>query len=187
MCLSDKKKEKKKSWNLLSCRVSSLWLIENLIKEILSDLLLRCAVQLSSWLREAVFIAHNSEHRQWLRVWGLWGGIFKLDTESQTKFYGWGPITRRREELRWSVVLLAFEVPMKPFGILHSLYISFQSENTNLRSFKVILIVLARYQSSCQRQQPVLRQARQRWLAGSKMTHDWHTESCNMINSSDGT
>lgn len=54
-------------------------------------------------------------------------------------------ILRRREELRWSVVLLAFEVPMKPFGILHSLYISFQSKNTNLQSFTVLLIVLARF------------------------------------------
>lgn len=40
---------------------------------------------------------------------------------------------------------LAFEVPMKPFGILHSLYISFQSKNTNLQSFTVLLIVLARF------------------------------------------
>lgn len=39
-------RQKKK--NLLRCRLSSLWLIESLIKEILSDLLLRSAVQLPS-------------------------------------------------------------------------------------------------------------------------------------------
>lgn len=62
-----------------------------------------------------------------------------------------------------------------------SLCISFQGRNTSLWIFKVIFIVLAKYQSPCQRQTPVLWQARQRrfawqqndsWLTHWIMQHD---------------